>query len=183
MPLTSDDIADLYYEHSTALLRFLMRRTFDAQVAIDLLAETYAVAFEKRASVRELEGARAWLFTVANNLLAEFYRDGQIERRGVRRLGIDVPLIDDADIQRIEDLAETAELRATVATGLGELSDEHRTALELRVVQERSYQEVAMRMGVSEEVARARVSRALKKLKGIVERVSSEERKEVVEHA
>lgn len=183
MPLTSDDITDLYYEHSAAILRYLMRRTFDAQVAIDLLAETYAVAFEKRASVRDLDSARSWLFTVASNLLAEFYRDGQIERRGVQRLGIYVPQIDDLDMHRIEDLAETAALRAVVAAGLGELSEEHRIALELRVVEEQSYQEVAARMGVSEEVARARVSRALKKLKVIVERTSPDEQGAVIEHA
>jgi RNA polymerase sigma factor (sigma-70 family) len=89
-------------------------------------------------------------------------------------------VVHDDDFHRIEELSGTAELRNAVKEALGEISDEHRTALELRVVQERPYPEVARAMGVSEQVARARVSRALKKLKGVVESAAPAE---VVEHA
>jgi RNA polymerase sigma-70 factor (ECF subfamily) len=180
MPLTHEDITALYSEHSPLMLRYLMRRTFDAQTAVELMAETFAVAYEKRGSCREEAAARAWVFGIADNLLREFFRSGSTERRAVARLGIAVPSVEDDDIARIEDLAGTAELRGLVAAALRDLSDEHRTALELRVVQEKTYPEVAGAMGVSEEVARARVSRALKKLKGVVEDAVPGE---VLEHA
>ncbi|MBJ7354714.1 MAG: RNA polymerase sigma factor [Thermoleophilaceae bacterium] len=167
--MTHEDISALYSEHSPLLLRYLMRRTFDAQAAVELMAETFATAYEKRAACNGPEVGRAWVFGIANNMLLDFYRSGKTERRAVDRIGLAVPEVHDDDLERIEDLAGTAELRGAVATALRDLSDKHRTALELRVVQERSYEEVAGAMGVSEDVARARVSRALKKLKGVVE--------------
>lgn len=175
MTLGHEDISELYREHSPLLLRYLMRRTFDAQAAVELMAETFAVAYEKRATCRDDAAARAWVFGIADNLLREFYRSGNTERRAVERLGIAVPEVEDDDFARIEELAGTSELRGAIAEALRGLSDEHRVALDLRVVQERSYPEVAAAMGVSEQVARARVSRALKKLKGIVTDAMPEE--------
>ena len=61
MPLTHEDISELYREHSPLLLRYLMRRTFDAQAAVELMAETFAVAYERRASCRQPGAvAKAW---------------------------------------------------------------------------------------------------------------------------
>jgi RNA polymerase sigma factor (sigma-70 family) len=54
--------------------------------------------------------------------------------------------------------------RAAIADGLAALSEDHREALRLRIVEERSYAEVAQTLGVSEQTARARVSRALRTL-------------------
>ena len=180
MPLTHEDISTLYKEHSPMLLRYLMRRTFDAQVAVDLMAETFAVAYEQRDRQRGDDGGRAWVYGIATNLLSMFFRDGQIERRGIERLGIRVPQVEESDLARIEDLAETAELRAAVAQALTALNEEHRTALDLRVVHEHSYPEVAAALGVTEDVARARVSRGLRKLKSVLEDAAP---KEAIEHA
>lgn len=180
MPLNHEDISALYREHSPLLLRYLMRRTFDAQAAVELMAEAFAVAYEQRESCRQPEAAKAWVYGIADNLLREFFRSGRIERGAVERLGVVVPEVEQDDFARIEDLAGTAALRGVVAQALRDLSEEHRSALDLRVVQERSYEEVAQAMGVSEQAARARVSRALKKLKDVVADAAPDE---VMEHA
>ncbi|MBK5230114.1 MAG: sigma-70 family RNA polymerase sigma factor [Thermoleophilia bacterium] len=181
MPLSHEDITALYRDNAPALLRFLMRRTFDAQVAVDLMAESFAVAYEQRLNFRG-DGAsgRGWIFGIANNLLSGFYRHGQIERRAVERLGIAVPLVSLEDFDRIEELAETAALRASVTAALGDLSDEHRQALQLRVIDECSYDEIATALDVTEQVARARVSRALRKLREVLHNNNPDE---VMEHA
>jgi RNA polymerase sigma-70 factor (ECF subfamily) len=88
-----------------------------------------------------------------------------MERLGVRR-----PELDDESLARIEELAGVAEMRAVVSEQLRGLSVEHRQAPRLRVVEELPYDEVAARLGVSEQVARARVSRALR---GLDRRVSA----------
>jgi RNA polymerase sigma-70 factor (ECF subfamily) len=175
MSLTPDDISALYEQHADLILRFLMRRTFDGQVAVDLLAETFAVAYEKRRKFRGEGEARGWLFGIAGNLLADYFRSGAAERRAVGRLGVVVPHVDDEELKRIEDLAETAELRAHVANAMRGLSEDQRAAVELRVVQERGYDEIAQQLGVSEQVARARVSRGLKALRDGMEITSLEE--------
>ena len=51
-----------------------------------------------------------------------------------------------------------------MAEAIASLPAEHRLALRLRVVEERSYAEVAAALSVDEQAARARVSRALRGL-------------------
>jgi RNA polymerase sigma factor (sigma-70 family) len=80
------------------------------------------------------------------------------------RLGIQVPVVHEDDLRLIEQRAELADLRGALGEELVRLSSEQRRALELRVVQERSYEEVAREMGISEPAARARVSRGLRTL-------------------
>jgi RNA polymerase sigma-70 factor (ECF subfamily) len=75
-----------------------------------------------------------------------------------------VPQIHDDDIAEIEERAGLADLRARVRAELERLSAEQREALRLRVVEERSYEEVADALGISEQAARARVSRGLRAL-------------------
>jgi len=48
VPLSADDIAALYDRHACALLTFLTRRTYDPEAALDLMAETFAVAVAQR---------------------------------------------------------------------------------------------------------------------------------------
>jgi RNA polymerase sigma factor (sigma-70 family) len=166
MPLAADDFSALYDRHAGTLVLFFQRRTYDPEAAVDLMAETFAAAFRDRGAFRgrDDEAATAWLFGIARHQLSAYYRRGAVERRALARLGVDRRALTDAEIERIEQLAGTAELRGEVARALAELSAEHREALELRVVQERSYDEVARMLRVSEPTARQRVARALRAL-------------------
>lgn len=171
MALTGTDISALYEAHSEAILRFVMRRTFDAQLSVDLVGETFAVAFEQRKRHRGSSDAeaRAWLFGIASNLLKMYFRSGAIERRAMDRLQVEAVVVPDDELARIESLAGSAQLRAIVRDALAELSTEQRQAVRLRVVDELPYPLVAEKLDVSEDVARARVSRGLKKLRDRME--------------
>jgi RNA polymerase sigma factor (sigma-70 family) len=167
MGLTSEDISRLYVRHAEDLLGYFARRTLQAEVAVDLVGETFAQAFAHREQFRgEEEGeAIAWVYGIARGQLGSYFRRGQVHRRALGRLGVGVPGLIDSDFERIEDLAALDELRGEVADGLARLSVRHRDALRLRIVEEREYAEVARVLGVSEQVARARVSRALRVLR------------------
>lgn len=180
MALTGTDISALYEAHSDAVLRFVMRRTFDAQLSVDIVGETFAVAFEQRRRHRGSTDAeaQAWLFAIAANLLKMYFRSGAIERRAMAKLGVEAVTVPPEEYERIETLAGSAELRGVVRDALAELSAEHRNAVRLRVVDELPYPLVAEELEVSEDVARARVSRGLKKLR---ERLDSLQMEEVVE--
>jgi RNA polymerase sigma factor (sigma-70 family) len=161
-----DGFAAFYERHGRKLVTFFARRVYDPQLALDLTAETFAQAL---LSVRRLraetdEEAVAWLYGIARNQLKAFYRRGRAERRALERLRIEVPELDEESERRIERLAELTELRAALADGLAELSEAERSAVELRVVHELPYPEVAARLQVSEVAARARVSRGLRAL-------------------
>lgn len=166
MPLRPDDLSRLYEAHAVDLLRFFTRRTLQADVAIDLVAETFAQAFAYRAQFRgrDQSEALAWVFGIARHELSAYFRRGAVERRALARLGLEVPPLTDVDYERVEEIADLRLQSVVIGDALAKLSVHHREALRLRVVEEQPYPEVARIMGVSEMTARARVSRALRAL-------------------
>ena len=167
-----NDFAAMYAREGEVVLVFLARRTLDAAIAADLAAETFAQAFRAwpRLLGRPEEEVRAWLFTVARRQVSRYLRRGRVERRAVQRLGIRLPSLHEDDVAAIEERAGLGELRAALGVELARLSLEQREALRLRVVEDRSYAEVALVLGISEQAARARVSRGLRTLAGALER-------------
>ncbi len=165
-PLDADAIADLYRRHARPMLTFFARRTHDPEVAIDLVAETFAAAIADRRQFRGRsdEEAVGWLFGIARHQLSAWYRRGDVERRAMTRLGIERRELVESEYDRIVELAGLAAERRRVARGLGRLSEAVRAAVRLRVVDERSYAAVASLLGISEQTARARVSRGLRDL-------------------
>jgi RNA polymerase sigma factor (sigma-70 family) len=121
------------------------------------------VAFRDRRRFRgsgELE-AIAWLYAIARHRVIDFNRRGSVERAALSKLSFQRRELTDEEYERVEELAGLAELREQIALGMDGLPSEQRAALQLRIVEERSYAEVAESLGVSEQTARARVSRAL----------------------
>ena len=164
--------AIFYTEHFETILAYLARRLFDAESALDLTAETFAQAYLSRRRFRGTtkEEAEAWLYRIASRQLSRYFRRKKLERRAMRRLGIETPHVDDERRARIEELAELAGLRTTVRSELARLSSAQREALRLRVVEELSYAEIAGRLEISEQAARARVARGLKALAAALDR-------------
>jgi RNA polymerase sigma factor (sigma-70 family) len=167
----ADAFAALYDREAQTVLVFIARRTLDAELALDLTAETFAQAFRGRRSFRgstEME-ERAWLYTIARRQIARYHRRGGVERRALRALAAEVPAVHEDDIREIEEAAGLGELRAALGDELQRLSRNQREALRLRVVEDLPYPEVASSLGVTEATARARVSRGLRALAAALE--------------
>lgn len=161
---------ELYDRWSERILTYFYRRTFDAEVAADLLAETFAVAYERRKRFRYVgRPGAAWLFGIASKELSHWYRRQEVEKQATRRLGIQVPAMDDDSSARIEALADVEEHRESLTTALARLSAGERQAVELRVVDELGYDEIATRLTCSEGAARQRVHRGLEKLGNLMQ--------------
>ena len=153
-----------YQAEAEAVLMFLTRRTLDGEVALELTAETFAQAWLGWPRVRtdSDEEVRAWLFTIARRQLGRYFRRGHVQRAALRRLGIQTPVAYEDDLAAIEAAAGVETFRPELAAELQLLSADQREALQLRVIEEMPYEEVAVRLGISEPTARARVSRALR---------------------
>jgi RNA polymerase sigma-70 factor (ECF subfamily) len=163
----------LYDGWADTLLAYFYRRTFDAEVAADLLAETFAVAYERRGKFRDVgKPGGAWLYGIAAKELAHWYRRQAVERRAIHRLGLEMPALDDESLARIEALADTAALRDALAGALKRMSVIDREAVELRVVRELGYDEIAAALGCNENTARQRVHRGLARLGNLMEATS-----------
>jgi RNA polymerase sigma factor (sigma-70 family) len=163
--------AAFYQRHGRNVLVFLARRTFDPELAADLTAETFAQAFGSRMKFRAQSpgGAQAWLYTIARRELARSRRRRRVETKARARLGMPVRTLAEDDYERIERLIDFESVGRAVAGALNRLSAEQREAVTLRVVEGRSYAEVAQVIGCSELAARARVSRGLRRLGALLE--------------
>lgn len=161
---------ELYDRLADDVLAYFYRRVLDAEVAADLLAETFAVAFERRGRFKD-RGApgAAWIYGIAAKELSHWYRRQAVELRAVKRLGMTVPPLDDESIARIETLVDSSAQRAAVAAALTTLPDGERTAVELRIVDELGYAEIATCLSCTEGAARVRVHRGLARLNRLME--------------
>lgn len=168
----------IYEREAEPILMFFMRRTLDAEVALDLTAETFAQAWRGWPGVRVGSGpeVRGWVFTIARRQLGRYLRRGYVERRALGHIGMSVPALHDDDIAEIERAADLDSMRSALGAELKKLSETQREALQLRIVDELPYPEVARRLGTTETTARARVSRGLRALAVALEPVLPHER-------
>ena len=156
---------ELYRRHAEDLLRYFARRTLDPETAAELTAETFAEAFASRATYRD-QGVNgvAWLYGIARHRLGRFFRSGRVDAAARRKLGMPERDLPSEDYERIEDLIDFAPIRDALAEALETLSPDQREAMKLRVIDGLGYAEVAERLECTEQNARQRVSRGLKKL-------------------
>ncbi len=156
---------ELYRRHAEDLLRYFARRTLDPETAAELTAETFAEAFASRANYRD-QGVNgvAWLYGIARHRLGRFFRSGRVDAAARRKLGMPERDLPSEDYERIEDLIDFAPIREALAEALETLSPDQREAMRLRVIDGLGYAEVAERLACTEQNARQRVSRGLKKL-------------------
>src|SRR5262245_36033932 len=151
----------LYDRHALEVYAWCRRRL--AWAASDLTAETFAQAWLSRERFRDERGGSAapWLLGIARNVLRETIRRDRVETRARERLGLPLDLAADDAYTAVEDRLSP---RAELAAALDLLPEHERRALELRVVGDLPYDEVAERLAIRPAAARLRVSRALRKL-------------------
>lgn len=153
--------SELYARHVEAVYTWFRARIEWA--AGDLTAETFARAWLSRARFRdERDGSvLPWLLGIAANLLADAARHDRIETRARERLGLPVDLAHEDGYTEVEQRLSP---RVALKQHLDALASSDRDALELRIVEELSYKEVAKRLKIRPAAARLRVSRALRRL-------------------
>lgn len=163
MHLTNDHLSILYERHSRELFRYLKREVGDSHVALELVGETFAQAVSSRRKFKgnSLSEARPWLFGIARNLTLRYQLKSQVERRAMDRLGLERPELEpDAELELPPEAV--SELVRKYLSGL---KVEYREAVTLRYLEGQSYAQIAASLGTSEDVARARVSRGIKKMR------------------
>ncbi len=152
------DFERLYAEHAGALFSFLAYRTGDRVLAEDLLADTWerVLRARRRRGLRGEDG-RAWLFTIALNLVRDHARRADAERRALERGG-------GRPEEGADPLAGVA-ARDVVMRAVAGLSEEERDAVALRFGAELTVPEIARLTGEKLSTVEGRTYRALRKLR------------------
>ena len=157
---------EFYDRYALWMHVWFQRHTGSESAALDLTAETFAQAWHSLRRFRDLaDGSAApWLFGIARNLLRQYHKHNRIETAARDRLGLPLAFAESEEYERVADRIAASTMGPALHTAVEGLPSEQRRALELRVVQQLSYDEVARRLGCSQNAARLRVSRALRTL-------------------
>jgi len=157
---------EFYDRYAVWMRSWLLRQTGSESAALDLTAETFAQAWHASRRFRDLAGGSGapWLFGIARNLVRQYHKHNRIETAARARLGLPAPFADCEDYERADDRIAASSLGPALRIAVGTLPLEQRRALDLRVVQQLDYAEVAGQLGCSQNAARLRVSRALRAL-------------------
>lgn len=143
-------------------LRGWFRRRLDTSVdAEDMLQDLFLRALRQRGRFCEIVNARAWLFEVARNALADRLR----LQRHLVELPADLPAFVSEEAPAVEGLA------ACLPRVLAELDAEDREAITLCDLEGLPQAEFASRKGLTVAGAKARVQRARKRLRARLTRV------------
>jgi len=159
-----DAFAEFYAQYCTRISVYFVRRLLDPEVALDLTAETFALALERRRQFRGSteEEEQGWLFAIARSLLHGYWRKGQVEQTAVARLGLERPSLGTEDIDFLHRQAGLEALRGRLSEALDAVRPDQAAAIRARVLEERDYAAIAAEFRTTPEVIRARVSRGLR---------------------
>lgn len=146
--------AKLYEKHFDQVYNYLLKRLNDEAQASDLTQQTFTNAL-KKISAYQVQSVPfiAWLYTIARNLLIDYYRQSE-------RL---VQLED--EVISLGDLASQASDLDQINRALGQLSSQEQQVVNLRLVEGLSLEETAQVLHKSKGATSTILYRALKKMR------------------
>ncbi|MFJ9784505.1 RNA polymerase sigma factor [Amycolatopsis sp. NPDC101161] len=155
-PVTGiDQFTEVHDRHFAEIYRYVAGR-LGAQVAEDVAAETFLVAFDRRRTFDPARGElRAWLFGIATNLVSRHRRKEARHYRALSRL--DTPRPQEGHENRVVVAGQLGKALARLTSG-------ERDVLLLVALADLGYAEVAQALGISPGTVGSRLTRARKKL-------------------
>jgi RNA polymerase sigma factor (sigma-70 family) len=151
------DADQLFRQHGPSLMRYLIRLTADADAAADALQETFVRFVQAPAHTNP----RAWIFTVATNIVREQGRAHTRRRELLQAAPLDALHGDEPPTP--EHVYWSDENRRIVAAALARLSEKDRTALLMRE-EGFTHEEIAAAVGTTTKSVGTVIARALRKL-------------------
>src|SRR5579863_8276868 len=96
------DFGSFYDRHRRAVSGYVGRHVGQPDVRLDIVAETFARALERRDQYRQESGpASAWLLGIARNLIIDSVRRGRVEADSRARLGMQPIVLDEEQLDLI----------------------------------------------------------------------------------
>ena len=158
--LEATSIEGLYDDHAAALWRYARRLTGDEARAQDVVQETLLRAWQHPEVADNNErSARAWLFTVARNIVIDESRSARFRRE----------LSTPDDVGAFEgacpDEVDAAMDRLLIGDALARLTPEHREVVRRSYFQGWTTAQIATELGIADGTAKSRLHYALRALR------------------
>ncbi len=150
----------LYDEHAAALWRYAVRLTGDRARAEDVVQETLLRAWQHPEVTGDSErSARAWLFTVARNMVIDERRSPRFRRESARGQSVD-------EFERAgADEVNAALDRLLLGDALAQLSGDHHAVIRRAYYLGWTTAQIAEDLGVAEGTVKSRLHYAVRALR------------------
>jgi RNA polymerase sigma-70 factor (ECF subfamily) len=155
------DIERLYDKHAQPLYAFLLNFTRDEADTRDLLQEIFVKLAREPKLLAGVREERAFLIRLAHNAAVDLMR-----RRGTRER-----TKENFAVEMISPFAPTSDpdetvFREELASALGELPEEQRAIVHLKLWEELTFEEIAGALDISPNTAASRYRYGIDKLRG-----------------
>ena len=162
------ELGTLFERHHVPLFQFFCRVTGSRTAADDLVQDVFFRMLKYRGSFRDAGRFRAWMFRIARNARADYFRKQPV-----------IPASEDDDYPSDApvpgDQLERDENTTLLERALAQLPEEKRELLVVARYQELKYEEIAELLEVSVGAVKVRVHRAVKDLRNIFLKLSNRE--------
>ncbi|MGW1093398.1 RNA polymerase sigma factor [Streptomyces sp. NPDC002596] len=162
-----DAFAVLFDRYADDIHRYAARR-LGADVADDLMAETFVIAFQRRRRYDLSRAqARPWLYGIVTNLVGEHRRAEARHLRALARFAAGVPDEGGGEpmAERVADRVTAESARGALAGCIAKLPPRYRDVLLVIAWGDLDYVEAAEALGVPVGTVRSRLHRARRKLR------------------
>jgi RNA polymerase sigma-70 factor (ECF subfamily) len=158
--------ATLYDRHHQRVHRYVARR-LGHDLADDLMAETFLIAFQGRARYDlAYADARPWLYGIATNLIGRRHRAETRFWRLIAQTGVDDTV--EPPIDQVTDRVTAQSMRRELASAVAGLPRGQRDVLLLTAAGGLSAEEIASALGIAKGTVHSRLNRARKKMRNVL---------------
>jgi len=154
---SEDAFQTLYRRHSEKIYGFLRGRVWNHERAAELYQESFLKMHRSKHLYNKSLPALPWIFSITKSVLVDGLRVDQRARR-------------DAEYSAETASSEDQRSIGDVASLMNRLPESQRRAIELRYIDEKTFEEIAASLETSSDNARKIVSRAVTKLKSFAEK-------------
>jgi RNA polymerase sigma factor (sigma-70 family) len=157
--LSGKDLKWLFLAHRRELHAYLTERLRDRDLANDLAQETFLRFAEQGGNVA-ITHDRSYLYRTARNLAIDHVRRTGRHRTDVTAHDdlVDIP----EDLPSVEEVVDSRERLGQLRSVIQELPERTRQVFVLHRIEELTYEEVALRLGISESSVQKHLAKALK---------------------
>jgi RNA polymerase sigma-70 factor (family 1) len=155
---------ELYKLHSKILLSNIRNLVKDSEVAKEMLQDLYLKVWDNRENIDTEKSFKSFLFTVARNMVYDFFRKASMDRR------VKLKLLTNAFefYTHIEEALDFKERTQLLNTAVGMLPVQCRAVYKLNKLDGKSHQEISRQLDISISTVNNHMVKANKQVRAFV---------------
>lgn len=157
-----EQFMEMHEEMSDVIFRRCLFKVSDREVAKDLTQETFTKVWDYLRAGNEVDNLRGFTYTVANNLIKDYYKKKKATPMGDMEAFDPIAFIEESG----ENIEAKAELKQVIAV-IQDMKEKDRDVLLMRFIEGKSPEEIAEILEVRTNTVSVRIHRAKKRLREI----------------